>query len=139
MTAVDESILPVADARDLPMFEEVSKAFATFEELENILENDIEGDGAQMANGFVQSNDLFSPVIIRLKPGKAIPEEFDEHHDIIGVVLACEGGKVLLSMDLAQPMELYPYDDFAIPAGVHYSLQNNSTSNEAILKFLINL
>ena len=139
MTTVDDSILPIVGTSEMQITEDVNKPYATFEELSNMLANDIEGNGADMASGFVQSNDLFSPVIIRLQPGKAIPEEFDEDHDIVGVVLACESGYLLLSIGLAEPIALHPYDDFAIPAGVHYSLQNNSTSNEALLKFVINL
>jgi len=119
--------------------EQDMKSSVTFEELVVLLDADVEGNGVDMASGFVEPNDLFEPVMIRLKPGKAIPEEVDRKHDIVGMLLACEDKTVLLRVGLCDPYPLSAGDDFRIPAGTHYSVQNTSTFKEALLKFLINL
>ena len=129
-TTYADAIVPVPDA---------PKSAASFDELRAMLDSDLVGNGVDMANGFVQADDLFDPVMIRLMPGKAIPEEVDRDHDIIGVVLSCEAASLSLFIGGEDPVKLNSSDDFVIPAGVHYSLQNNSTTQEALVKFLINL
>jgi hypothetical protein len=120
-------------------YEEAPKSAASFDVLLGLLNNDTVGNGVDMANGFVQPNDLFAPVVMRLMPGKAIPEEVDHDHDIIGIVLSCDSDTLLLRIGQEDPIQLKATDDFVIPAGVRYSVQNTSETREALVKFLINL
>ena len=134
---LDGALVAITDA---PSNETVhTKSCVSLEELVEALDKDVQGKGVDMASGFVQKHPMFEPVIIRLMPGKAIPDECDKRHSIVGMVLSCEADTLVLTIGLGDQIRLKSFDDFVIQPGVHYSLLNTSSNKEALVKFLINL
>jgi hypothetical protein len=143
MTTTDDesvqAILPVQENTN--PHDPRPKAIASFDDITVLLDNDVHGDGTDMAANFVQQHPtgLAKPVIIRLQPGKSIPTERDSNFGVIGNVLECEADELTITYNDAKTVTLKSFDDFVIPPGTKYSMTNHSSTEEATIKFLINL
>ena len=147
----DEQRLDISDQEDLSIPQpsdvavvqssgdsEAKGVLISVKELDDILAGDQTGAeiGVNVAQRFLKSNGVFEPALVKIAPGKGIPPERSPTDSILGLVLSTGDEGLRLNIG-GVSTGIGSGDHFLVPPCVSYSLDNLSTEDHALVKFLI--